>query len=238
MLRITRGAGASSLLEPNIDLIAAIEHHFPFGKDLADQFQVVGTEEVETTTLDTVAEEQGLDHIDYLRLDTQGTEYECLLGAESLLKGSKVAVIKTEVEFLPLYKGQRLFADVDAFLRSHGFMLLDLVFDSRHKVIWSRHRIPADRGTLLFGEAYYTLSMPVHRELGEIDRIRRALVLGELGFLDLAIALIGSIGPDTGNRWLYRRMINGMLQDRRTWKRRVRDWGKSVFGLMNRLLGD
>lgn len=237
-LSITRGAGASSLLEPNQELIAAIEHHFTFGKNLADQFQVVGTEEVETTTLDAVAEEDGLDRIDYLKLDVQGMEYECLLGAEDLLKARRVGVIKTEVEFLPLYKGQHLFADIDAFLRSHGFMLLDLDFDSRHKVIWSGHRIRADRGTLLFGEAYYTLSMLVHRELEEIDRVRQALVLSELGFLDLAIALIGSIGPETGNRRLHRQVIDGMLQDRRTWKRQVKDWGKSLFGLMGRLLGN
>ena len=238
MLRITRGAGASSLFEPNVELIAAIEHHFSFGKDLAEQFRVVGTEEVETTTLDAVAEQEGLDRIDYLKLDVQGMEYECLLGAEGLLKARRVGVIKTEVEFLPLYKGQHLFADIDAFLRSHGFMLLDLDFDSRHKVIWSGHRIRADRGTLLFGEAYYTLSMPVHRELEETDRVRHALVLSELGFLDLAIALIEGIGPETGNRRLYRRVIDGMLQDRRTWKRRVKDWGKGVFGRMGRLLGD
>jgi FkbM family methyltransferase len=196
-LHITRGAGASSLLDPNVELLIAMEYLFPYAKRFADQFQVVTSEEVETTTVDKVAEDERLEYLDYLKLDTQGTEYECLLGAEGLLKERRVGVIKTEVEFLPLYKGQHLFADIDAYLRSHGFMLLDLVFDSRHKVIWSKHRIRADRGTLLFGDAYYTLAMPVQSELAPFRRMRHALVLGELGFLDVAIALIRSISPET-----------------------------------------
>lgn len=237
-LHVTRGPGACSLLEPNVELIATIEHHFSFGKGLAEQFQIVGTEDVETTTLDVVAEEQELDRIDYLKLDTQGTEYECLLGAESLLKASKVGIIKSEVEFLPLYKGQRLFGEIDAYLRSHSLMLLDLGFDSRHKAIWSGHRIRGDRGTLMFADAYYTLSMQAHRELGVSDRVRHALVLGEMGFLDVATALLQTIDQESREDPVHRWLIDWWRQDRRTWKRRVKDWGKNVYEFAGRLLGD
>ncbi|MGH6802387.1 MAG: FkbM family methyltransferase [Methyloceanibacter sp.] len=237
-LNITRGAGASSLLEPNIELLVTMEYLFPYAKRFPDQFQVVTREEVETATLDTVAENEKLECVDYLKLDTQGTEYECLLGAETLLKERRVGVIKTEVEFLPLYKGQHLFGDIDAHLRSHGFMLLDLVFDSRHKVIWSGHRMRADRGTLLFGDAYYTLTVPVQAELTPFRRMRHSLVLGELGFLDVAIALIRSINLETRVDEVCRRLTYYLQQDRRTWKRKVKDRGKTVLSLMARILGE
>lgn len=237
-LKVTQGPGASSLLEPDDKVLGAIEHHFPFGKDLAEQFRVVRTEEVETTTLDRVAEEEGLDRVDYLKLDTQGTEFNCLLGGEGLFKTRRVGVVKTEVEFLPLYKGQRLFSDIDGFLRSHGLMLLDLAFDRRHRVIWSGHRIRGDRGTLLFAEAYYTLAMPEHCALAPADRIRHALVLGELGFLDVAIALVRGVHELTGKGEVYDRLIAWWQRDLRTWKRKVKDWGKDVLRSMGALLGE
>jgi hypothetical protein len=40
-------------------------------------------------------------------------------GAEQILKN--VLVIHTEVEFVPMYKNQPLFADIDAHLRERGF---------------------------------------------------------------------------------------------------------------------
>ncbi len=62
--------------------------------------------------------------IDVLKLDIQGHELEALRGAGRLL--ADIQVVLTEVEFTPLYDGQPLFADIDAFMRSQGFRLFNL----------------------------------------------------------------------------------------------------------------
>ena len=65
------------------------------------------------------------DHeVDILKLDLQGYEFEALKGCGKLL--TKIKLITTEVEFVPLYEGQPLFGDIDIFLRSKGFILLNL----------------------------------------------------------------------------------------------------------------
>ncbi len=62
--------------------------------------------------------------VDLLKLDLQGYELEALKGCGSLL--DRIKIITTEVEFAMLYDGQPLFGDIDVFLRTHGFRLLNL----------------------------------------------------------------------------------------------------------------
>lgn len=101
----------SSLYEPN----HALTDRFNFLSELA---QVVGTSKVQTRRLDDIPE---VASIDLLKVDVQGAELDVLKGAANKLAG--VLLVESEVEFLPTYKGQPLFADVDAFLRAQGFML-------------------------------------------------------------------------------------------------------------------
>jgi len=62
---------------------------------------------------------------DLIKLDTQGSELDIL---KSLKKKqlSEVLGIEIEVEFLDLYSNQPLFRDVDNYLSSNGFELMDL----------------------------------------------------------------------------------------------------------------
>ena len=62
-----------------------------------------------------------LSHIDFLKIDTQGSEYEILEGAINTLPN--IRHIKCEAEFTEWYKGQRLAKDVISFLKSKGFEL-------------------------------------------------------------------------------------------------------------------
>lgn len=57
---------------------------------------------------------------EFLKLDTQGTEYEVLEGAKRTIGESTVAIY-CEVEFHPIYRGQALFGDVAGLLGVHGF---------------------------------------------------------------------------------------------------------------------
>jgi FkbM family methyltransferase len=109
---VTNTGMTSSLLPPN-QRIAGLFH------SLGDLMQVVQVVPVNTVRLDDVPE-LGEHGCDLLKLDTQGSEAEILAHARETLKSC--LIIQTEVEFVELYEGQSLFADVDQFLRGEGFM--------------------------------------------------------------------------------------------------------------------
>ena len=102
----------SSLLPPNLQFAQLFNN-------LAELMQVVATGQVNTIRLDDVAEVRA-QGCDLLKLDTQGSEAEILAHASETLKNC--LIVHTEVEFVQLYEGQPLFAEVDQLLRGHGFM--------------------------------------------------------------------------------------------------------------------
>ena len=57
--------------------------------------------------------------VDFLKIDAQGASFDVLAGAANTLR--QTAVVHAEVEFVSLYKGEKLFGDVDCQLRQHGF---------------------------------------------------------------------------------------------------------------------
>ena len=78
----------------------------------------------EFITLDSWATSVGIKYVDFLKLDTQGSELDILMGSIQIL--SKTSLVEIEVEFSPIYEGQPLFADVDTFMRANGFVLWNL----------------------------------------------------------------------------------------------------------------
>jgi FkbM family methyltransferase len=100
----------SSLLEPDLSVMNL--YH-----DLPQYCQVTSLREMETHRLDDIKE---IGPVDYLKIDVQGSELEVLKGARRTLQDT--LVVHTEVEFAPIYRNQPLFAEVDQFLRGHGFM--------------------------------------------------------------------------------------------------------------------
>lgn len=100
----------SSLYEPNTELLEKFQM-------LSELTQVVKRCTVSTERLDDIDEVQGAD---YLKIDVQGAEVDVFNGAKNLLAG--IMIIHTEVEFVPLYIDQPLFAEVDQVLRKNGFL--------------------------------------------------------------------------------------------------------------------
>ncbi len=81
---------------------------------------------IETSNLSKVVEEQNLQSIDFLKLDTQGTELDILKGGEHLLKAKKIKVIKCEVAFIGVYKQQALYHEIAAYLNQFDYSLANL----------------------------------------------------------------------------------------------------------------
>ena len=80
---------------------------------------VQNTVEVDCIRLDVLCGQLGIDVVDFIWMDLQGAELIALQSAGPLLE--KVRYIFTEVSHKPLYNGQCLFDDVDAYLKAKGF---------------------------------------------------------------------------------------------------------------------
>ncbi|MBR1217185.1 FkbM family methyltransferase [Bradyrhizobium sp. U87765 SZCCT0131] len=109
-LKLCRGIGFASLLQP--DEVAL--RHFPRFTELGT---IVRGLEVATRRLDDIAE---ITAMDMLKIDIQGSELSVFQNGRTRLR--QAVAVQTEVSFIPLYKGQPVFGDIDLELRSLGFV--------------------------------------------------------------------------------------------------------------------
>lgn len=176
-LHVAREPGKTSLFSPNMDLL----RRFPRPERFETVRSVILPAE-RVRTLDEI-----VPTADFLKLDTQGSELSILQGGEMLLKG--VLGLKVEVEFLELYRGQPLFADVDSFLRARGFELADL-----RRVYWKRAEFTAfpGKGQLVFGDALYFKSVDAVMEKNQALKFAAVCLL--YGMRDLAAVVCSGAG--------------------------------------------
>ena len=105
-----------------------------------------GEETVKLERLDNFLNDERIDSVDFLKIDTQGYDLEVLNGAGDFLDPAKIKFIDTEVIFAPLYKNQCAFSDILRLLDSKGFHFMGL-----YKLI----RDPRD-GTIKWCDALFS----------------------------------------------------------------------------------
>ncbi len=113
-LKLINEPSNSSLLSPNKLFVKRYN---------MNKWLEVGSYKLKTTTLDKAISEINEPDVRYgefIKLDTQGTEFEILKGSIETMSKNTVAII-TEVSFCELYKGQKLFSDIEMLLRQQGF---------------------------------------------------------------------------------------------------------------------
>jgi FkbM family methyltransferase len=110
-------AGNSSIHPPNLDVLSRT-----FPKKHWTNRRPVSTPEIQVKALDDVADQFGYD-CDLLKVDTQGSEYEILNGAQNLLKDSVVLVL-LETWTFEVHKGQALTGKILEWMNEKGFELI------------------------------------------------------------------------------------------------------------------
>ena len=102
--------GMTSLLDPDPAQLALF-NLFPIWGEVKE------THTISTRRLDDIAE---IAHMDFLKMDIQGSERMVLLNGKAKL--ADTVAIQTEMSFVPLYKNQPVFGDMDLLLRELGFL--------------------------------------------------------------------------------------------------------------------
>lgn len=140
---LTKNRQCSSILKPNFNILEK------FGK--AEEFMIEKIETIQVNALDDVLSTENIYKVDFIKLDTQGSELFILNGAKNTLQ--KVFAVEVEVEFLPIYENQPLFCDLHKFLLENNFTLFDL---RRHFWKYKHSKNSFNfKGHLVWGEALY-----------------------------------------------------------------------------------
>lgn len=111
---LNRNSGTCSLLEPET-----------YNK-LTWARKSLNPIEVSVISLDEFCSREKISEIDLLKLDIEGSELKALQGAQDMLERSKIALIYTEVVFVPLYKNQPLFHQIVQYLHEVHYALYNV----------------------------------------------------------------------------------------------------------------
>ena len=171
----------SSLYEPNTALLAKFQN-------LENLTRVVKTSSVRTSRLDDLPEAA---NADFLKLDVQGAEVDVMNGAEKIL--ADVAVIHTEVEFVPMYKGQPLFAEVDQRLRQAGFVFHKFagIAGRTFQPLVINNDVNQALGQMLWADAVYVKDFMAFEKLNPEKLLKMAVILHLIyGSADLALQIL------------------------------------------------
>ena len=150
-----------------------------------------------------------LDRVDFVKIDTDGADYEVLLGGVGMLRQSRVLAVQVEAQLNgPVHPDANLFGTVDRFMRAQGFALFDMD-------IWrySRAALPSAflfdapvqtaGGQVLWCDMLYLrdLGAPDSQEHGEWrqeDLLRLCAMFEAFGLPDCAAEVLITHGEGTG----------------------------------------
>lgn len=138
-LYVTNNRWCSSFYPPNHRMLNRLKQYDRDGKlgGIGQDFAVEETVHPDTTTLDAFWADVKPSDLDFIKLDVQGAELDILEGGAAAL--GRTSGLLVEVEFVPLYEGQPLFADVDRFLRRQGFHFFAFHFTHTGHFAGRRH---------------------------------------------------------------------------------------------------
>ncbi|WKD27737.1 FkbM family methyltransferase [Halomonas sp. KG2] len=180
-LYICQASGMTSTLKPNTLVLNHFQGYPIWGK-------VKSIEEIETVRLDDIDQ---IEKIDWLKIDIQGGELNVFRNGEKKLKDT--LVIQTEVNFIQLYENQPLFAEIDQWMRAHGFMLHTLL--EQRKRIYAPMKINGGIhqgiNQLTTADAVYVRDINALQETSVEQRKKLAIILSKAyGSFDLAYRLL------------------------------------------------
>jgi hypothetical protein len=107
------------------------------------------TEEITVVTLKEILEQQEINHIDILKIDVEGFEFEVLNGCCSLIDHTKLIILEVgyERELTKVH-----FSDVEQYMEKKGFMMCG-IYETRRNLydkrkLWYSNNLYVKKGLL------------------------------------------------------------------------------------------
>lgn len=175
-LYLTSSPGGSSLYRPSS------KHKSLFSNSALD---VISEIQLKTEKLDVVVAKEMIKDIDFIKLDTQGTELNILKGAEKSLLPN-ILMVESEVEFQEMYENQPLFPELDIFLREHNFTLFYLNRVYERISTLDSNKYGYSKGLLTFGDVLYVKSILTSQDFTSEKIVKFIVLLANYGYYDYA----------------------------------------------------
>jgi FkbM family methyltransferase len=179
-INVCRKQNCSSILKPNRKYLNDYIN--------AARFDVIEEYECTSTTIENIAKIDGR-KIDIIKVDTQGSELDILLGAKQHL--NNVLFIEIETEFNYFYENQPTFSEVHSFMLKNGFRLFDI-----QKVLWHRGTdlsFKNSKGELIFCNSYYFKDinhLDFSLESNRLMLLKQIWIAFNMGFINYSYFLV------------------------------------------------
>lgn len=188
-INIAKNEFTSSIYRPNSNIIKKFEDkHWKFR--LTQRRMMVTC-----TTLDFLLKKEKIDP-DFLKIDTQGAEYEILQGSNDALTKNIICVL-VETWTIEVHKGQKLSGEIMTYMNTHGFDL----FDINIAAAWNRKSILNlnRRGKRqIIGLDLLFFKRENTKTIQNIDKmIKLAIIADMYGFPDFALDLLDEVKKST-----------------------------------------
>lgn len=168
---LTRNPTASSTLAPLAEEVAPYLHAY--------RYEVVDEAEVTATTLPEALAEASLDRVDWIKLDTQGTDLR-LLQALDEPRLTTIMAVDAEPGFDPHYEGEDTFGELHRWMVEQGFWLSD--FELTRAVRLRRETFDAHLGARTkFGRMRYEFTLKTSPTAAGPRYLRTLASLDKLG---------------------------------------------------------
>jgi FkbM family methyltransferase len=170
---------SSSMYEPDKKALSI----YDFKEKDFHLFDVSNTEMVECDRLDSSLKNLNIDNLDYLKIDTQGAEFEILKGLGSY----KPLMIKCEVQVFPMYKKEPDWTEVTDTLYKLGYMISDWKEIGSHAtktpvemdmVFIPNFLLDSGKGLILKKEKAFISLMLISGQIKLLKKISKILNLG------------------------------------------------------------
>ena len=162
-----------------------------------ENFKIIGSTTVDVDLLDNIYDEKYINSgpfAEFIKIDTQGTEYEILQGAKKVLQKDTVALV-IEVSFFEVYKGQKLFSDIEQLLRKNGFAFYGFsskLHSRSCKFIDKQNEITRER--VMWSDAVFFRD-PITSKKAHSKRQNQSIFIASLllGFYDYSVEIASNI---------------------------------------------
>lgn len=170
----------TSVFKPNNEIVTRYK--------MEEKWTVLGENIIEVMALDEFCRLEKI-QIDFLKLDTQGSEFEILLGSKEQLENNITGVI-TEVSFFEIYKEQKLFHSICRELENRGFSFygFDTTFFRSSGAIDRRKLFSKER--MMYADAIFIKDPFENTKMSKNEIFKSSVFLFLAGYIDAGIEFL------------------------------------------------